>query len=414
MCGVFVLSAVLACGVAMPQPAEAKKLKDKTYKDDYTIDGGEVLEGEGPGKTTIKGNIRVKDSGVLRNLTVDGGQITLGSGASLTIENVVVDDAPGTAIETRGGGSLIVRNSQIINSDGKAFYIQTGKHIVITGSVIRGAGEEGIDIRDGVSGVISGNTIVGNKESGIEVILGAASLQITNNNLSNNGSSGIAAQYYSLEKAIGNVAISGNTLANNSNYGLDCKTPSGGNPGAGYWDASTTFVDNKISGNGEGNIAPRCGVANVDSEAVRIAREKAEEEARKKAEEEARRKAEEERRRKEIAEQRRVLDEVEPQVEERINAIKEKKVVIDQQWWVRSYLLGAEQSSVDALRAEYNGLMESLARMDDLKQQELDEAERVRVESVVGRIGVVREPLENYIDEKSRGALFGKIASIFR
>ncbi len=404
---------VVWCGTG--DVAEAKKLKAKTYKKDYTLDDGEVLEGAGTKKTTIKGTIRVRDRGTLRNLTIKGGRVTVLSGASLTIENVVVDDAPGVAIETRGGGTLVVRNSAIVNAGGKAFYIQRGKHIVITGTTVRGAGEEGIDIRSGVSGTITGNTIVNNRESGIEVILGNTSLTIANNTISGNRASGIATQYYSLAQETGDVRITNNKIVGNRNYAIDCKIPSRMSSGKrirdGYWQRSLKVVDNVFARNSAGSIAPLCGrVYNVDSEAVRRARE----EARKAAEEKARQAAEAERRAREVDQQRHVLTEAEQAFDEHLVRIKEHKEVVDAYSWVRVVFVGVDQAHVEALRAQRDGLMRIAQTLRELERQQLDEAERKRAAELKARLDTVVTPLDSYIVAKEHAGLWHRITRLWR
>ncbi len=251
---VFVLALIWAPAV------EAKKLKAKEYKQDFTVSAGETLSGKGQGKTVIEGTIKMKNGSKLRNLTVKKGRIVVASGANVLIENVTITRASTkNAIVTTGGGTLTVRNSKITKS-GKGMYIQRGKNIVITGNVITGNREEAIDIRSNVSGIISGNVITGNGESAIEVILGKSTLKITNNKLIGNGSSGIAAQFYSLAQSTGAIVVSGNTISRNRNYGIDCKLPSGGSPSANYWRKSIRMERvNTVSANSRGALAPRCG-----------------------------------------------------------------------------------------------------------------------------------------------------------
>ncbi len=389
--------------------ADAKVLKNKTYKENFTLKNGKVLEGGGINKTVIKGDIRVRDSGILRNLTVRDGSITLNSGASLTIENVLIKDAPGTAIETRGKGTLIVRNSSIIDSEGKAFYIQRGKHIIITGTTVRGSGEEAIDIRSHVSGVISGNIVTDNGESGIEVILGGSSLKISQNVLNNNGSSGIAAQYYTSSDKLGITSIVGNTMIGNKNYGLTCKTPSGGHPGDTYWRDSLRLEDNTISGNGAGSIAPRCAVRNVDSAAVKRALER----ARIKAEEEAARKAEEERRRREIAEQQRILEESENEFAHRIQEVRSLYHDSSQQSPVHVFFIGPNQDILLQLSSQRDDIMQISETVQTLSRQNLEENERVRVDNLSARIESVIAPLDAYIAQQKKHGLWRKIRELF-
>ncbi len=391
----------------------AKMLKAKTYKKNYTLKNGEVLEGAGAGKTTIKGNITVRDKGVLRNLTIKGGQIALRSGASLTVENVTIDRAPGTAIETRGGGTLIVRNSRIINTRGKAFYIQRGKHIIITGTTVRGSGEEGIDIRSGVSGVISGNVVTKNAESGIEVILGNSALKITKNVLSNNGASGIAAQYYTLAKKRGKLTIAGNTIQGNKSYGLVCKTPSGGHPGDTYWRDSMHLEDNVVSGNKFGSFDKRCAVRNINLVAVRKARKVAMEAKRKAAEEAARKKAEAERRRKEIAQQRQVLTAAEAALPEHVAQITQAKRALEETPKVTALFGGFPTERIEALQKEAQQIDALRTTVDELFQQDLEDRDRIRATFLKEQLERLEPALTAYVAQQERFGLRRRVMQLF-
>lgn len=90
------------------------------------------------------------------------------------------------------------------------------------------------------------------------MILGSSELKISNNNIKNNRSSGIAAQYYKSAKKLGDLKISGNKINSNKDFGLTCKAPSGGNPGEAYWSDSVVLVGNAINGNKKGSFAPGC------------------------------------------------------------------------------------------------------------------------------------------------------------
>ncbi len=410
---IVLLVVLVFCGISS-NVAEAKTLKAKTYKKNYTLKNGEVLEGAGVGKTTIKGNITVRDKGVLRNLTIKDGQIALHFGASLTVENITIDHAPGTAIETRGGGTLIVRNSRIINTRGKAFYIQRGKHIIITGTTVRGSGEEGIDIRSGVSGVISGNVITENAESGIEVILGKSALEITKNVLNNNGASGIAAQYYILAKNLGNVTIADNTIRGNKNYGLVCKTPSGGYPGGTYWRDSMQLEDNVVSGNKLGSFANRCAVRNVDSVAVRNAREAAAEAKRKAVEEAVREKAKAKakRRRKEIVQQH-VLAAVENALPERVAQIAQAKREFEKTSRIPAFFVGFSTERIDELREQERQIDVLRKTVDELLQQNLEDRDRARAMFAKKQLQQLTSSLAIYVAQQARFGLWKRITHLF-
>lgn len=249
-----------------------------TYKDDIILNKSVTLEGEG--SVTITGKVTMKDGSKIEEVTVSGkGGIEIDDDADVEIEDVKITGAS-IGIETFGRGTLTVKDAKIIDN-GKGLYIQAGKNIKITNSEVSDNSEEGIDIRANVDGTISGNTIHDNGESGIEVILGKSELLITNNSIKKNHASGIAAQYYEHASKIGAVKITGNTITDNKDFGINCKAPSGGNPGVDYWSASTNMTSNKVSGNKNGDFAPACAFsANTVSDAT-MTKEQKEQEAQK-------------------------------------------------------------------------------------------------------------------------------------
>ncbi len=276
--GALLVGAFFLCVTATTtaDAAAVKDLKAKKYTRDYTLSGGKVLQGAGIGKTVIRGTVRVRDAGVVRNLTIRKGGIFVLAGARVTIENVRIESAPGTAVEVRAGGAITLRNVQIVRPRGKGIYAWRNAHVTILNSEIRDSrNEEGIDLRSGISGVIAGNTIAGNREGGIEVIVGGSTVRITGNTIAHNGASGIATQFYAHAAARGALTITKNTLRDNRNYGIDCKVPQGGGFAASYWRNALTVQDNVIARNRAGAIAPRCGgVKNIDMAAIIATRKK--------------------------------------------------------------------------------------------------------------------------------------------
>jgi len=230
------------------------------YSDDLTVEEKTTLVGEDTDDVIISGAVDMHDDSELKKLTVTGRGIKVLNGADAELRDVIVRDTEKNAIETLGRGTLTIRDSSIYKSDKKGMYIQWGKDVDITNSKVYKNAEEGIDIRANVDGVISGCEIYDNGESGIEVILGDSELRIKNNDIQDNGSSGISAQYYSSAKEVGVLRITGNELEKNKNYGIDCKAPSGGNPKSGYWSDSMTLESNVFEKNKIGDINLQCGV----------------------------------------------------------------------------------------------------------------------------------------------------------
>lgn len=226
------------------------------YKDEITIGSDVEVEGKGRNDVIIAGKVTMKDGSELRSVTVADHGINIVDRASVKIENVKVKGA-NIGIETIGNGTLTVKDS-VFYENRKAMYLQKGKNVKITNSEVYDNEEEGIDIRANVDGVISGNSIHNNGESGIEVIVGKSDLKIYDNKIKKNGSSGVAAQYYKSTSKIGGVKIKDNTISDNKSYGIDCKAPSGGNPGVEYWTESMQMMANKVYDNKKGDFSETC------------------------------------------------------------------------------------------------------------------------------------------------------------
>jgi flagellar biosynthesis GTPase FlhF len=86
-------------------------------------------------------------------------------------------------------------------------------------------------------------------------------LKIYDNKIKKNKASGIAAQYYESAGKIGGVKIKDNTITSNSDYGINCKAPSGGNPGVDYWTKSMEMLANKVYSNKDGEFSETCHFA---------------------------------------------------------------------------------------------------------------------------------------------------------
>ena len=241
---------------ALDDGCEKIIVKDGSYSDDITISRNTTIEGESEDGVVISGEVTMKDGSELKNVTVSGEGITVSDGADVDINNATIKNAS-TGIETSGDGKLTVKDT-LIYGNGKGMYIQEGKDVDITDSEVRDNDEEGIDIRANVDGEISDNSITNNGESGIEVILGKSELVIFNNSIKKNDASGIALQYYKESSKIGAVKIKSNTITKNDDYGVNCKAPSGGNPGVDYWSESTNMSSNKVYSNDSGNFSDSC------------------------------------------------------------------------------------------------------------------------------------------------------------
>ena len=243
---------------ALRNNCKSIKLLNGSYKESFTLKKSVEIAGSNTDKVIIKGKITLEDDSEISKLTVDAGGIIVTSGASVNIKDVKIKNSIRTGIETLGGGKLKIKDSSI-TAGRKGMYIQKKTKIEIIGCKVYKNSEEGIDIRANVSGNIIGNEIYENGESGIELILGEADLTISENEIENNSSSGIAFQYYNDFDDFGNVEVRKNSIKKNDNYGIDCKAPSGGKgKPKGYWSESVTLSSNEISNNEKKEFSSSC------------------------------------------------------------------------------------------------------------------------------------------------------------
>ena len=240
---------------AVEEECSSIKVEKGEYSSSIELKDSIKLKGSG-NSTIITGVIIMDDNSELEDVHVKTGGVEVKSKANVTIKNVKITGTD-IGIITKGDGKLTIRNCNI-NNNKKGLYIQYGKDIDIKNSEIIDNNEEGLDIRANVDGIVENNQINNNKESGIEVIAGKSELIIRNNSLRNNRSSGIAVQFYKNTSTIGSLKISGNTITGNSNYGIDCKNPSGGVIGFNYWSRSIQFGYNKVGENKKGNFSEKC------------------------------------------------------------------------------------------------------------------------------------------------------------
>ncbi|MFA5985955.1 MAG: right-handed parallel beta-helix repeat-containing protein [Parcubacteria group bacterium] len=231
------------------------------YSDNIVIGEDVSVEGKSRDSVTITGSVTLKDGATLSGVTVSGKNgIDVDNDASIEIEDSAIVGADVGIATVAGSGKVTVRDTDI-HAGNKGMYLQSGITVAVTGCEIYDNDEEGIDVRSNVAGSITDNEIFSNGESGIEVILGKADLTISDNKIKKNKASGITAQYYKGTGRSGAVKIKNNTITDNAKYGMNCQVPSGGNPGAEFWEASLNMSSNKLSGNKNGNFAPECSLS---------------------------------------------------------------------------------------------------------------------------------------------------------
>lgn len=237
-------------------------IRKGTYQECTEIDEPLGLYGESKDNVIIDATgcsdgISIKDDAYIEKLTIKKGSegIDIDSSAQATIKDVTVKEAKKIGIVIRKGSTkdsdkVVIENSTISDGGGKGIYILK-RRVEIENNEIKGNKEEGIDIRAGVRGSIKNNSIEKNKESGIELILGSTKLKISGNSIKKNKASGVTNQFYKENKKVGDVTLSKNKIKDNSKYGLNCQTPSKGDPIKGYWQKSLTLLKNIFSGNNQ-------------------------------------------------------------------------------------------------------------------------------------------------------------------
>lgn len=244
-------------------------VKEGKYDEKIALKKGIGIYGESKSKVILSGGIEMGDGSLISNLTVEGGwtAVLISSNASAEINNCAIKKFGKMGINALpGSGKVVVKNSSIYGGTGKGMYIELGRKIEISGNDVYGNGEEGIDIRAKIEGFIKANSIHDNKEGGIEIVVGSSNVLIIENNIKNNGASGIATQFYQETKKTGELNIKSNNIMGNRKYGLDCNLPSGGRPDASYWSDSVNLVENNIKGNGIKSINDFCNIIDAIDE----------------------------------------------------------------------------------------------------------------------------------------------------
>ncbi|MCA9364345.1 MAG: right-handed parallel beta-helix repeat-containing protein [Candidatus Moranbacteria bacterium] len=229
------------------------------YSESLAIPKGVQIEGKSDGDVTIAGNVQMGDDSEMESVTITGGVMVL-EDADVKINDATIKDASVNGIDVIGGASVDIRNTKIKNNR-KGIYIKAKGSVTIEDSEVSNNDEEGIDIRSRTNIVIRNTRIEGNGESGIELIVGKSDMVISKNVINDNGSSGIATQYYDSTSKLGAIKISQNKINGNKKYGIDCNTPSGssGIP-QDFWKDSLSISENTIEKNKLKSIANACDI----------------------------------------------------------------------------------------------------------------------------------------------------------
>lgn len=242
--------------------ADDIKLGKGSFDGGVIFDQGVSINGAGKGSTTITGPLTFKKKAALKNVSIRTkarNAVTIGKSSVATIKNVDIREYMGIGIWIMsGGGVLTLEDSRIGGASGKGIYAEPGTKLNLIGNIITNNKQEGVDIRQNTRGTIKNNTITDNGESGIEIIVGSSDFVISGNDIKNNGASGIAHQFYELNKKFGTITTTGNTLTGNDKYGLDCNKPQSGNTPVGYWADSITLEGNTLGNNKRGDTSATC------------------------------------------------------------------------------------------------------------------------------------------------------------
>lgn len=425
---------------ALDEDCDEIIVKKGTYKENITINRSTTVRGKSKDDVVITGKVIMRDDSKLKDLTVSAyGGVEVEDDADVRIENVKIKKAS-TGIETSGRGKLVVKDSAIY-SNGKGMYIQTGKDVDITDCAVYDNDEEGIDIRANVDGQISGNDIYNNGESGIEVILGKSELTISDNTIKKNGASGIAAQYYKSTSKIGAVKIKKNTLKSNKDYGINCKAPSGGNPGVDYWSQSISMSSNKVQDNKDGDFSSECSFSEEKvSDATKTKKQKEEEEraaqlaaeqaAQKKAAEQKalaehelaaeELKAEEERKRKE-QEKARIQLQKEKDLQSAVNERFARTTEINEsnetarekaesRWSFVMFLIGPRYKELEMIEGSLAEYDQKIIEAKEVRNEITDEEISARVDAQIAQMESEKNSMQSFVqNQKDEFSLFGWI-----
>ncbi len=231
-----------------------------SYSAGLTLPRGTAIVGADAKTVTISGPWVLADGVQLEKLGFIGsGNILVTKNAEVTLKNLRFKDVSGPAIKTEPGNAKLTISNSTIENARKGMYLQAGTRIALHDVTVINSREEGVDIRENVSGTIRSSEFRNNKESGIELILGSSSLSIADNTFSQNGASGIAAQFFDGAKKFGDVRIEENAFSKNE-WGVNCKAPQGKMDSKYYFLNSITASGNTFQGNAQGEIAPTCKI----------------------------------------------------------------------------------------------------------------------------------------------------------
>ena len=397
-------------------------IEEGEYNENLVIDKEVSLFGADLKGVVIDGQIEISENVEAQDFTVDGNFV-IKSDADIIFDNLIIKEAPDIAIDAySGNGEIVVKNSTIKRSGSKGFYIQKGRDIIISNCNVYSNEEEGIDLRSNVDGTISGNNIYENGESGIELIVSDSSLEIENNVIKKNGSSGIAGQYYEDLDEEGEINLSGNTMTGNDKYGFDCSRPQGGNWNSDFWMNSVKLVGNNLTGNDKGEINKECGLtqAVIKKEATEAqieAQKKIREEelAENEKEEELQAQITKQNRQKTVQENEYNLNKLvvsKKKLKEEVILEKEK---IEGRSGLVAFLIGPNYGAINNIKEVASSFGEHQAGFDEIDRKLIETKNHKIVQTELEDIvNFVQEVNDLIVEKDSKFSLFGWVFRIFK
>lgn len=367
-------------------------ISNGVYKEDLVLNDVKII-GESLDNTIIEGVLDVSDSVTLENLSINPDVEKLGNdkfyydgvfgvhineGGSVFAKNISISECwAGVVIED--SSSLHLDSSKIFSTD-KAVYVKKRGSSEITNSDIFDNMGEGIDVRGDTTNVILNNNITNNGESGIEIVVGGVNADISNNNISGNHASGINIQYYEDFNYDGNFKVVNNKILNNDEYGFACKRPSGGSPGSEYWSNSVKEIrENIIRDNKNSDFSSSCKFSDeLKFNALRT--EVVEDEIQKKH-------------------YRFFKDEVDRQI---------KQTAIQNRSKVKTFLIGSDYEKLEELNGKIDTYKEHLNKLDEFSGQTENQKVLELINEDKKKIEELNANIEDFVKtEKEKFSLFG-------
>ncbi len=377
------------------------------YEGKVTLEKSTKLYGKSRGDVTIESSVVMGDKTSIKNITISAGVI-VEKNSEATIEKCNIKNFGLIGIDIAAGdGKLTVTDSKIYNGTGKGMYIQAGNEVKISKNEIYGNSQEGIDVRAKVSGVISGNLIYDNGESGIEIIAGSSGVSIVGNTIKKNTASGIAAQFYQENKKNGDILIEKNILSSNNKYGIDCATPSGGNPSSDYWKNSLNLSGNTIKDNKKSAINDFCDILEIVEKEDEAKDNKIENTI----------PTEEERKEEDLDRELEILKNADPIREEIVgikDEIKKSEEKISQRSSFFRFIAGPNLEELNKLKEKKDLLNDKKMQMEAFLDQVKNEELRQSLISTIAEISEETGKCERLIDENEKiFSIFGWYLKIF-